>query len=295
MKRSSIVLSLFVLCAVAVGIVVGAAKQADEKAAEADLVEIKGVALPRPRQGEEPIGTIMPFPGPQNPEHLAAIEDWLEMQGWKFCDGRALSRLEAPLLYAVIGISHGGGFDSEGQNEQQAGRHFNVPDYRGRFLRGLDTTAKHQRDPDVADREHMNFEGNIGMRVGTVQTYATGKAKKPLRTQVSGDHSHVGTTGPGSPHNHNDGPHDVLLRHDGEAKDTTDGLDNDEHEGIDEARIAEKEGRLGRLKEEKSHTHPISLSGGGHEHIVSEGGDSESRPPNAAVNWIIKFKYPDTN
>lgn len=47
---------------------------------------------------------------------------------------------------------------------------FNLPDYRGRFLRGLDGTAGN--DPDKLTRTAMNFGGNTGNNVGSVQNDA---------------------------------------------------------------------------------------------------------------------------
>jgi len=61
-------------------------------------------------------------------------------------------------LYGVIGTWHGQGDGSTT---------FNVPDYRGRFLRGVDGSAGN--DPDVSSRVAMATGGNTGNKVGTVQ------------------------------------------------------------------------------------------------------------------------------
>lgn len=47
---------------------------------------------------------------------------------WLLCNGQAVSRTQYPALFAVIGVSFGSG---DGVST------FNVPDYRGKFLRGL--------------------------------------------------------------------------------------------------------------------------------------------------------------
>ncbi len=61
-----------------------------------------------------------------------------------------------PALFTAIGYSHGG-----------SGKQFNVPDYRGRFLRGVDGNAGN--DPDKDSRVAMNTGGNAGNFVGSVQ------------------------------------------------------------------------------------------------------------------------------
>ena len=47
--------------------------------------------------------------------------------GWFVCDGREVSRGEHPELFAAIGVTYG---DGDGSTT------FNLPDFRGRFLRG---------------------------------------------------------------------------------------------------------------------------------------------------------------
>jgi microcystin-dependent protein len=93
-----------------------------------------------------PAGAVMAFAGENPPP------------GWLLCDGSAVSRITYPDLYAAIGNSHGSG---------DGATTFNVPDYRGRFLRGVDGTAG--RDPDDASRTAMSAGGNTGDDVGSVQ------------------------------------------------------------------------------------------------------------------------------
>jgi microcystin-dependent protein len=78
--------------------------------------------------------------------------------GWAFCDGRAISRTAYANLFATIGIAHGAGDGSTT---------FNLPDYRGRFLRGVDGGVG--TDPDAAARTAMATGGNTGDTVGSVQ------------------------------------------------------------------------------------------------------------------------------
>lgn len=72
-----------------------------------------------------PTATVLPYAAASAPS------------GWLLCDGSAISRTTYASLFAIIGTSHGSGDGSTT---------FNIPDYRGRFLRGVDSGAG--RDPD---------------------------------------------------------------------------------------------------------------------------------------------------
>jgi tail collar domain len=99
--------------------------------------------------GLVPPGTVVAFAGSQAPE------------GWMFCDGRPLDKndLRYKRLFDAIGTSYGG----------DANPNFQIPDYRGLFLRGVDDGAK--RDPDVGTRTAMgrNGTGNSGNSVGSYE------------------------------------------------------------------------------------------------------------------------------
>lgn len=99
-----------------------------------------------------PSGVVFPFAGTAAP------------YGYVICDGSAVSRTEYASLFAAIGTSHGSGNGSTT---------FNLPDYRGRFLRGVDGLAG--LDPDKASRTAMNAGGATGNAVGTVQGGAVGQ------------------------------------------------------------------------------------------------------------------------
>jgi microcystin-dependent protein len=127
-----------------------------------------------------PSGAIMPYAGASAPT------------GFLLCDGSAVSRTTYAALFAVLGNTHGQGDGSTT---------FNIPDYRGRFLRGTDDMGTGAgaagRDPDAAGRTAMNTGGNAGNNVGSVQADAT--AKNGLTITDPG-HSHdqfdnVGGTG----------------------------------------------------------------------------------------------------
>lgn len=106
-------------------------------------------------------------------------------QGWLLCDGTEYNSQDYPELFAAIGVAHGG-----------SGGTFRVPDYRGRFLRGVDDGAG--VDPNASSRTAMNTGGNTGDLVGSIQADAyaahTHQQTGSQETQpVAGPQSVVGT------------------------------------------------------------------------------------------------------
>lgn len=71
------------------------------------------------------------------------------------CDGSSIDTTTYAALFAVIGYTYGG-----------SGANFNIPDYRGEFLRGWDNTAGN--DPDAAGRTDRG-DSTTGDNVGTKQ------------------------------------------------------------------------------------------------------------------------------
>lgn len=92
-----------------------------------------------------PAGVILPYGGTTAPT------------GWLVCDGTSYPRLTYPDLYKSIGTSFG----------TADGTHFNVPDFRGRFLRGW--ANGQTTDPDRATRTAMTTGGATGDNIGSVQ------------------------------------------------------------------------------------------------------------------------------
>lgn len=95
-----------------------------------------------------PAGAVLAYAGASAPT------------GYLICDGSAVSRTTYAALFAVIGITAGQGNGTTT---------FNVPDYRGRFLRGV--TGASANDPDASSRTAMNTGGNAGNNVSSVQGY----------------------------------------------------------------------------------------------------------------------------
>ncbi len=96
-----------------------------------------------------PPGTIVAYGGTVAPS------------GWTICNGNIISRTTNASLFAAIGTNYGNGDGSTT---------FHLPDFRGRFLRGLDGGIG--RDPDASSRAVSNAGGNSGNAVGSLQTDA---------------------------------------------------------------------------------------------------------------------------
>lgn len=93
-----------------------------------------------------PLGSVSAYAGDTPPT------------GWLICDGSPVSRTTFAGLYALVGNRFGIG---DGTTT------FNLPDLRGRFIRGTD--AGSNRDPDSAARTAMNTGGATGTFTGSVQ------------------------------------------------------------------------------------------------------------------------------
>ena len=98
-----------------------------------------------------PVGTVISYAGRNIP------------QGWLFCDGSAVSRIAYADLFNAIDSSWGSGDHTST---------FNLPDLRGTFLRGVDSSASN--DPDHSSRTAGGgtFGGNTGNKVGSMQSDA---------------------------------------------------------------------------------------------------------------------------
>lgn len=137
------------------------------------------------KAAEMPAGTLVAYAG--DPAKVPA--------GWLLCDGAPVDRGMYPALFAAIGTQWGA------PNGQQ----FNLPDLRGRFLRGTNGTSS--VDPDCAARQSAMTGGAMGCNVGTVQNDAipahTHTVQVPQSVLINGYSSGSGTSfygaGTGSP------------------------------------------------------------------------------------------------
>ena len=121
-----------------------------------------------------PIGTAQQFqsvpyalaaPDPTPAGVVSAFVGVSAPVGYLMCHGQAVARPVGGVgvyanLFAVIGTAYGNGDGSTT---------FNVPDFRGMFLRGTDSTAIN--DPNAATRTAVNG-GNSGAKVGSYEADA---------------------------------------------------------------------------------------------------------------------------
>lgn len=130
--------------------------------------------LPRQQMGSVPYATNSQNLDGKEPSFwvpsgmISAYGGTADPQGWFVCDGRPLNRTEYSFLFNIIGTRFGA----------PDGNTFNLPDLRGRFLRGADDPdggltefAAANRDPDRASRVAMNPGSPLttGNNVGSVQ------------------------------------------------------------------------------------------------------------------------------
>jgi microcystin-dependent protein len=170
--------------------------------------------------------------------------------GWLMCDGSAVSRITYASLFRVIQTAFGYGDQSTT---------FNLPDLRGQFVRGADGLVG--VDPDALTRVALKPGGNTGNSVGSSQGCKTKAPINPFTTSA-------GNT-------QNDSP---AHTHSTEVGNTSGSS------GSGSQATYYKTGAMGETTGNPSitHTHPIPA-------LSINGGDSESRPTNVYVNYIIKI------
>src|SRR5215218_525641 len=134
---------------------------------------------------------------------------------------------------------------------------FNLPDLQGYFLRGVDESqGPESRDPDNNRRTRIHPGGSVGARVGSGQSY--GKALPPeqedrFRVLFDGQHRHS-------------------MNFEINATRAVGGTGNT---------VAHPAPNPSQMPQ----TEPV----GNHNHRF-EGGNKETRPINAYVNWIIRVQ-----
>jgi len=123
-----------------------------------------------------PIGTIMAYGGDVGSER---IKKDLEQRGWLVCNGESVSCAEYRELFDVLRNLYSGRPDAAAGNVCLD--KFQLPDIRGRFLRGVNYDASDEkdkpRDPDC--RENNNCD-----KVGIVQQDALMKHSHSYRTNT---------------------------------------------------------------------------------------------------------------
>lgn len=203
-----------------------------------------------------PPGTVAAYAGDLdgNPGQVDAAGNppkHLPPPGWLWCNGGSVSRTQYDALFKVIQAKYG---STEVVNS------FNLPDYRGRFLRGTDSGAG--RDLEVAVRIASGPNGNTGDAVGSVQDWATGRPKIAFDVAAAGKHNHA------------NGKYTRLMATGAETG------DSGHSPSVFDSTGSAQELDIGEgavMSDAPDHSHAL------------KGGDTETRPVNVYVNYIIKY------
>jgi hypothetical protein len=173
--------------------------------------------------------------------------------GWMICDGRSLETGKYSELFKAIGTSWGG----------DAVDKFNIPDLQGLFLRGVDGDAG--RDPEKGDRIAMKAGGHSMNQVGS---YQTDRFAAHGHSVVDPGHIHP-------------------IHDEGHKHDIHWGIDVELGDQVHER--ANKEGDARKPQTYKSTT-GIQIRSAATGIAVQPVGGPESRPKNAYVYFLIRFK-----
>jgi microcystin-dependent protein len=184
------------------------------------------------------IGTVIAFAGMAN--KIPVSEGWLE------CDGRFLPRTGAyAALFDAIGILYG-----EGDGITT----FNIPDFRGYFLRGV--TGNSNVDRGLLHR--IASAHGTPNEAGSYQGPATAAPMNQFQTTLIPDHQHGDPTWNGKP-----GQFELATQNSAGSCRGPGGFDYGPQSAP-------------------------TTAAGGHSHMIIAGGDEETRPVNKYVHWLIK-------
>jgi hypothetical protein len=222
-------------------------------------------------------------------------EMWEFVTGWMVCDGRSLDTHDPEFesLFHAIRFAWGGDIEKH---------YFNIPDLQGYFLRGLEPREHRDPwsddspvDPDGDIRKPLNrVSGNHGRRVGSIQTYSTAL---PVGGRYSDPDYEMVYTSP-----------DVAVYYRNRSLRTAEdselyGRGAHGHQldfeltatrdpGGHQSNTVAHPARAGQPIKETGFAPPgHSQDSGAHQHTISpHAGDNETRPRNAYVYWIVRYK-----
>lgn len=131
-----------------------------------------------PQNGGMPTGSMIAFGGTTAPAT------------WDFTDGSSKLRTGTyAAMFAAIGCNYG----------CPDGAHFNLPDFRGVFMRGTNNmgtaAGAGTGDPDTNSRTASNFGGNTGDHVGSEQNYTNASHNHSGATFSTASHFHTTVVG----------------------------------------------------------------------------------------------------
>jgi microcystin-dependent protein len=142
---------------------------------------------PVPKPTIDPIGSVIAYSGPIDQTSVLPT-------GWLPCDGRVLSKDSYPQLFSVLGTRYGEGKDSAGSKTGD----FNLPDYRGFFLRGLDKGTPNSRDEErrASGKDVGSLEEDTFKHHGHTVTFHGSLIGQGAPTPASGGFSSGNEYGP---------------------------------------------------------------------------------------------------
>ncbi len=195
-------------------------------------------------------------------------------QGWLLCDGSTVSRTTYAALFAAIGTTAGAG---------DGATTFNLPDYRGYFLRGLDNGTG--RDPNASTRGAENTGGGTGDSVNTVEPDQFGSHTHGV---TDPGHGH-GVTDPGHSHGVTDPGHSHVV-----DPGTCIGTSGGKYGFVDSNNTGSSgcpvnTNAVGTNVSIQARATGISIQGATTGISIQTAGGAESRPKNVAVNYLIKY------
>lgn len=224
--------------------------------------------------------------------------------GWLKCNGTQVSRVTFAKLFAAIGTAYGAGDGS---------RTFNLPDLRGRFVRGwsdgaaLDAGRGLGSSQDWQNGTHAHgasaeTAGHHGHGAGS---HGAGAHAHVAGTHGAGHHSHVAHTGVAGEHSHalsrqlflaTGGNLATPLEFGSQGR-NADNLEISMHNAGSHVHAVgvEPSGDHSHgvvVHGVGDHAHTIDIHGAGqHSHSISiaSSGGNESRPANTALLYCIKF------
>jgi microcystin-dependent protein len=197
--------------------------------------------------GEPPAGTIMAYGGTVAPT------------GYFLCDGSAVSRVTYANLFALLGTIYGPG---DGTTT------FNLPDYRGVFLRGLDPS---RTMGSLQNQEIQLHTHNIGSESSHTHSITGNTGTE------SASHQHYGVANIFS-NNALTSANYIAIETNLGNRITTRGSSTVPTLGLTSNQIT-------------NHTHNYSFNSGAgssHLHSINPDGTTETVPVNVALNFIIK-------
>lgn len=200
--------------------------------------------------------------------------------GWLKANGAAISRTAYAALFAVIGETYGKG---DGFNT------FNLPDFRGEFIRGLDDG----RGIDV-DRVLGSSQGEqLGSHAHGASSDAQGSHTHGGSTSAQGNHSHNGSTSTNGDHQHDSGWGESSGGPYGFARTNVQGSgDSDWDNRSFLTSTAGAHSHTIETDARGAHSHTLQLeNAGSHSHkiTVAASGGNETRPRNVAALACIKY------